>query len=196
MSRRTNRGTIFLTDESKYDSLRCKGDVKAEGRISAESVNIKGKLTADSEITADKSFDFKGRISAGNITARHVRIITGSDGNAGNITGGNVFIRCGLDPVAREEFLSITERILDIFHINGTKIREAAEKADAEKNEQPPVFTCGEISGTDIELHGVTCKSVTGENITLNDGCNIGEVSYTGSYTADDSCVVGKSERA
>ena len=178
MSRRTNRGTIFLTDESKYDSLRCKGDVKAEGRISAESVNIKGKLTADSEITADKSFDFKGRISAG------------------NITGGNVFIRCGLDPVAREEFLSITERILDIFHINGTKIREAAEKADAEKNEQPPVFTCGEISGTDIELHGVTCKSVTGENITLNDGCNVGEVSYTGSYTADDSCVVGKSERA
>ena len=196
MSRHTNRGVIFLNEGEKYDSLRCKGDVKAEGKISAESVNIKGSLTADGEITADKSFDFKGRISAGNITARQVRIITGSDGKAGNITGRNVFIRCGIDPEMKEEFLDITERILDIFHIDGSKIREATEKADTEKNERPPVFTCGEISGGDIELHGVTCRSVSGENVTLNDGCNVGEVSYTGSYTADDSCVVGKAKKA
>lgn len=196
MSRHTNRGTIFLTDESKYDSLRCKGDVKAEGRISAESINIKGSLTADSDITSDAEFDLKGRISAGNITASDVKILTGSDGSAGNITGGNVFIRCGIDPEMRAEFLDITERILDVFHIDGSRIREAAEKADAEKNEQSPVFTCGEISGSDIELHGVTCRSISGENITLNDGCNVGEVSYTGSYSADDSCVVGKAVKA
>ncbi len=196
MSRHTNRGTIFLTDESKYDSLRCKGDVKAEGRISAESINIKGSLIADNDISADKSFDLKGRISAGNISAQDVKILTDSDGKAGNITGGNVFIRCGIDPAMKEEFVNIAEGILKLFHVDTSEIREAAEKADAEKSKQAPVFTCGEISGSDIELHGVTCRSVSGKNISLNNGCNVGAVSYTGNYTADDSCVIGRAESA
>ena len=76
MSRHTNKGIIFLTESSKYDSLRCKGDVRAEGRI-----------------------------SAGNISAQDVKIITGSDGTAGSITGGKVFIRCGIDPETKKEFL-------------------------------------------------------------------------------------------
>ena len=195
MSKHTNKGIIFLTEGSKYDSLRCKGDVKAEGRISADSINIKGRLSADGDITAASSFDFKGRISAGNISAQDVKILTGSDGKAGSITGGKVFIRCGIDPETKKEFLNITEFILDLFHVDGSRIRQAAEKADSEKNESP-VFTCDEISGSDIELYGVTCRSVSGGNITLRGGCKIDTVSYSGNYDADDSCVVSKAVKA
>ena len=129
MSRHTNRGIIFLTEGEKYDSLRCKGDVKAEGNISAESVNIKGSFSTSHDITAEGEFDFKGRISAGNISASDVKIITGSDGSVGNITGGNVFIRCGIDPAMREEFVNIATGILKLFHVDGTEIRKAAEEA-------------------------------------------------------------------
>ena len=118
MSRHTNKGIIFLTEGSKYDSLRCKGDVRAEGRISADSINIKGSLSADNDITADSSFDFKGKISAGNISAQDVKILTGSDGKAGNITGGKVFVHCGMNPETAEEFVNFAERILRLFHID------------------------------------------------------------------------------
>ena len=195
MSRHTSKGIIFLTEGSKYDSLRCKGDVKAEGRISADSINIKGSLSADNDITAASSFDFKGRISAGNISAQDVKILTGSDGKAGNITGRKVFIRCGIDPEMKKEFLNITEFILDLFHVDGSRIRQAAEKADSEKNTSP-VFTCDEISGDDIELYGVTCSSVSGRNITLKDKCRVDRVICSGKLDADASSVIGSSERA
>ena len=195
MSRHTNRGVIFLTEGSKYDVLRCKGDVQADGNISAVSVNIKGSLTTSYSIEADGVFDFKGRISAGNISAQDVKILTGSDGKAGNITGGKVFIRCGIDPENKKEFLNIAEFILNLFHADGSRIRQAAEKADSQKNESP-VFTCDQISGDDIELHGVTCRSVSGRNITLKDKCRVDRVICSGKLEADDSCVVGSSERA
>ena len=172
MSRRTNRGTIFLTDESKYDSLRCKGDVKAEGRISASSINIKGSLTA-----------------------LDVKILTGSDGRAGNITGGNIFIRCGIDPAMNEEFVNIATGILKLFHVDTSEIRKVAEN-EASGEKEAPVFTCEEISGDDITLYGVTCRSVSGRNITLRENCRADRVTYTGKFEAEDSCVVGKSERA
>lgn len=194
MSRHTNRGTIFLT-ESKYDSLRCKGDVKAEGNISADSVNIKGSLNTSHDITAESEFDFKGRISAGNVTAPDVKIITGSDGHAGDISGGNIFIRCGIDPAMTEEFVNIATGILKLFHVDGTEIRKAAEESALQKKEAP-VFTCGEISGNDVELFGVTCRSVSGRNITLRENCHVDRVIYTGNFTADDSCIVGKTEKA
>ena len=193
MSSHTSKGKIFLTEGVKYDDLRCKGKVTAEGRISAASINIKGKLSAD-DITADSSFDFKGKISAGNISAQDVKILTGSDGKAGSITGGKVLIRCENDPEMAEEFMNFAEGILKLFHVDTDEIRDAAEKSSSEK--KAPVFRCGDISGTDIELYGVTCRSVSGKNITLKDGCHIDTVSYTGSYTADNSCVVGQAVKA
>ena len=102
MSSHTSKGKIFLTEGIKYDDLRCKG-----------------------KVTAASSFDFKGKNSAGNISAQDVKILTGSDGKAGTITGGA-------------------------------------------------------ISGSDIELYGVTCRTVSGKNITLKGGCHVDTVSYSG----------------
>ncbi|MBQ7216798.1 MAG: hypothetical protein IJS39_12545 [Synergistaceae bacterium] len=193
MSSHTSKGKIFLTEGIKYDDLRCKGKVTAEGRISAASINIKDKLSAD-DITADSSFDFKGKISAGSISAQDVKIITGSDGKAATITGGKVFIRCENDPEMAEEFMNFAEGILRLFHIDTDEIRDAEETSSSEK--KATVFRCGEISGSDIELYGVTCRTVSGENITLKGGCHIDTVSYTGKYEADDSCVIGRAVKA
>ena len=194
MSRHTNRGQIFLT-EGKYDVLRCKGEVRVDSNVSAVSVNIKGSLITDNDITADEEFDFKGRISARNIKASDVKILTDHDGKAGTITGRSVNIRCGIDPAMKEEFANIVGSILRLLHVDDTEIRNAAEKAESEKKEDS-VFLCDEISGDDIELYGVTCRRVSGRNIDLKGNCRIDRVTYSGNFTADDSCVVGKAEKA
>ena len=190
MSRHSNRGTIFLTEGSRYDSLRCKGTVKADGNISAESVNIKGKLTTSYDITADTEFDLKGKISAGNITAPRVKIFTGSDGTARRITGTSINIQCGLDPSTTAELMDIAGKILRLFRIDDKDIRDVAERADSQKDD--PVFTCDEISGDEVELFGVTCRSVSGRNITLKEKCRVDRVTYSGNLEADDSCIIGE----
>ena len=94
-----------------------------------------------------------------------------------------------------EEFMNIATGILKLFHVDTSEIRKAAEN-EASGKKEAPVFTCGEISGDDITLYGVTCRSVSGRNITLRENCRADRVTYTGKFEAEDSCVVGKSERA
>ena len=191
MSRHTNKGRIFLTEGSKYDALRCKGDVIAEGRISASSIAIKGRLRADNDITAESFFDFKGKISAGNIKAHDVRIIS-SSGKAENITGRNIEIHCEMNPIDREELLGIVGRILRIFRVDDSFLRDIPKDSQREND---AVFTCREISGDDVSLFGVTCSVVSGHNVTLAGNCRIDRVAYSGTYSADDTCTVGIAEK-
>ena len=191
MSRHTSKGRIFLTEGTNYDDLSCKGDVRAEGRISATSINIKGRLKADNDITAESSFNFKGKISAGNITAHDVRIIS-SSGRAGNITGSNIEIHCEMTHVDREELLGIVGRILRVFRIDDSFLRDIPEDS---RRENDAAFTCREISGGDVSLFGVTCSAVSGRNVSLAGNCRVDRVAYSGTYSADDSCTVGTAEK-
>ena len=200
---RHNSQELFTEEGRKYDALRIKGDSKSDYDISAVSMNVKGALSASKNITVDTVFNMKGRLSAGIINApdikihgnisvkgidgKNIKIVSGSDGSSDYVHGGNIEIRCGDDPEAREELLRITGGVLRALHIDDSILNDIP-KENPDKNEA--VFTCREISGEDISLAGVTCTDLSGRNITLSRNCKIENLSYSGTLSADGTCTI------
>ena len=120
-----------------------------------------------------------------------MRIISNS-GRAGNITGSNIEIHCETPNVDREELLGIVGKILRVFRVDDSFLRDIPEDSQREND---AVFTCREISGDDVSLFGVTCSSVSGRNVSLAGNCRIDRVAYSGSYSADETCTVGTAEK-
>ena len=209
-------GSTSCTGVSISGTGKIEGDLHCTGEVSSSgSGKVKGDLEAD-ELHSSGSFDVEGGL-------RCKKISSSGSLNAGSVSADKLHIsgmlKCDEDISAEDAVIRgyvksgglINAEKLDIEFdtsseansIGGSSIRirkkgfiAAAILKFIGKDDAGLFKVSGSIEGDDIDIEYVEADSVTGKNVKIGPGCNIGVVSFSGTYKASEDSVVGTVEEA
>lgn len=149
----TVNGDGSVRDGAGIGALTVKGSLTVGGGFAGRTVDVRGRMKVGGDFTCDSLTGECQLDIAGALVSPVIDIRVYSDCRATRISGDSVRIAEGK---ALGSILSVFGR---------------------------QEFTVTEVVGTTVHLEHVVASVVRGENVTLGEGCRVGRVEYTATYT-------------
>lgn len=202
---------LYASGSVKGDALECRGEVGVSGSgsfsgdLTAGDVSVSGSISFGGELTADGVIECSGSMKCKkNIKCDELHVSGGAsvsgDVEAERIRVSGVLNCPGL--VNAEEITVKFDRGMDIGSVGGSRITIVRDRRSRSffnifslGRHAGAVRVSGAIEGDVIELENVHTPSVTGNNVKIGEGCEIGVVRYSGEIKISDKATVGRTEK-
>lgn len=186
-------GKITLRGSAGYGKIVVKGKVEGNEDVSAESMNVAGKISLNAMLSLEDSAELTGKIEIEKLIAKDIYLKGKID--IKKVKGENIFIlvtQNGIIESIEADNITITMkeakdceiRIADfIFGLFGKNENYAEELKSC-------MLRCGKIYGKNVVLQNVIADEIVADNICLGVNCKVNKVTYKDSYKAHKSCMV------
>ncbi len=183
-------GSIHVEGKTTADDIRVTGDLSIDGDFHAGHCHLRGRITTESGIKADdlslmgyvtvkknceaESFKADGQIKIdGLLAADDIEIKTYGASRISEIGGDRIVIRKG----------------------SGSNLGKMIRFLFIPSNGGNAVVTVNTIEGDDIRLSSTRAKVVRGNNVVIEEGCDIDLVEYKGSLRVNRSSTVREEKK-
>ncbi|WP_438447240.1 hypothetical protein [Gorillibacterium sp. sgz5001074] len=178
-------GESHMTGDVSCGTLKCTGNLKAAGSLTAELMKLSGEGDVEGDLRAGAAFSLgqirvHGRVKAGRMRMRgwleadgdweceHLSV-KGGFRAAGLLNAGELDIRL-FGPCSAQEVAGGTVRV------SRSRLQSMKEWF---RPQGPSCLTAALIEADRVELAHTKADTVRGKRVVIGPGCTIGEVEYT-----------------
>lgn len=155
-------GNAYFKDEASFNECKMTGNCEFSKKVYAHDFKVLGNINVKNDFEAE-NFESRGRINIdGLLSGEKIDILVDADCSISEIGGTDIIVRNKQEKKG--------------FFFNRTF---------------SGVLTVDVIEGDNIELANTVCRIVRGNNITINEGCKIESLEYTGEININDKSEVG-----
>lgn len=192
----TFQGSGTIAGDSAVDVIEGTGSGVFEGTVEADAFSFSGKASVGGDLRArtvqwvgtyevdrdvvGEEFRVKGGFDVGGrLQAERITIELADDAKADSIAGTSVAVRVATDEKDTKISLGQGGVLKAVSITSGGRTREVR-------------LEVGSVEADTVSLEATTAAKVSGRNVTIGSGCEIGTVEYTGSLEVADDARVGE----